>query len=148
MYIECNVGYISKTAQNDLLGCIRQYIQVAIIKEIKSQNAGPYFEIMADEVRDVSNWEQLGIALQYIRDGKPVEKLFTYAQCETITGDAIAEQIIHEISQAGLDPQMCRSQTYDGAGNMAGAQKGAAQKFKEKKLIILKLSIITVHHMT
>ena len=86
---------------------------------------------MADEVRDVSNWEQLGIVLRYTREGKPVEKRFTYAQCEAITGDAVAEKIIHEISKAGLDPQKCRSQAYDEADNMTGAQKGTAQKFKE-----------------
>ena len=126
-----NATYISKNAQNDLLDCMRQYIQDEIVKQVKSQNSGEYFGIMADEVRDVSNWEQLGIALRYVKDGKPVEKLFSYVQCESITGEAIAEQIVHELNQVGLDPQWCRSQTYDGAGNMAGAQRGAAQKFIE-----------------
>ena len=31
----------------------------------------------------------------------------------------------------GLDPTMCRAQTYDGAGNMAGCQNGCAKRFQE-----------------
>ena len=131
---ECtlNASCLSKTAENDLLECVNKYIQAEIVKNIKNQVAGPYYGIMADEVRDISNWEQLGIALRFIKDGKPVEKLFTYVQCDSTTGESIADEIISEISKAELDPLMCRSQTYDGTGNMAGCQKGAAEKFKEK----------------
>ena len=123
-----NATYISKTA----LDCIRICIQTDIIQEIKSQDAGSYFGIMADEVKDVSNWEQLGIAIRYLKDGKPTEKLITYVECEKTTGEAIADKIIDALTKLGLDPLLCRSQTYDGAGAMAGINIGAAEMFKEK----------------
>ena len=48
-------------------------------------------------------------------------------------GDAsIAEFIINALNNAGLYLQMCRTQTYDGAGNMAGKDKGTTAKFCSK----------------
>ena len=100
--------------------------------EIKEQAAGPFYDLVADEVTDVANWEQLGIMLQYTKDGKALEQLLEYKQCEPITGMAIAENILESVQSANLDPKFCRSQTYDGAANMAGKVKGAAKLFAEK----------------
>ena len=61
-------------SQNDLLACIKEYIQQEIVKEIKRQNEGPYFGLSADEVTDVPNWEQLGVIVRYIKNSRPVEK--------------------------------------------------------------------------
>ena len=51
-----NATYVSKNAQNDLLDCIKEYIQDVIVQEISNQEIGPKFAIMADEVTDVSDW--------------------------------------------------------------------------------------------
>ena len=83
----------------------------------------------ADEVTDVSNWEQLGIVVRYVRNCQAIEKLLEFVQCDDVKGASIAEFIINALNNAGLYPQMCRAQTYDGAGNMAGKEKGAAAKF-------------------
>ena len=53
-------------------------------------------------------------------------------QCDDIIGASIAEFIINALNNAGLNPLMYRAQTYDGAGNMAGKEKGAAVKFCSK----------------
>ena len=115
-----------------IIDCIRICIQTDFVKDIKSQDAGTYFGIIADEVKDVSNLEQLGIAVRYLENGKPTEKLLTYIECEKTTGEAIATNIIEGITKLGLDPLMCRSQTYDGAGAMAGINIGAAKMFRDK----------------
>lgn len=62
-----NASYISKTTQNDLLECIGSFIQSHIVSEIKNQEGHSYFAIEADEIRDISNLEQLGIAVRYIK---------------------------------------------------------------------------------
>ena len=36
---------------------MKQYIQNVIIGEVKSQQFGPYYGIVCDEVSDSSNWE-------------------------------------------------------------------------------------------
>ena len=61
-----NASYISNTCQNDLLICIKEYIQSAIISQIKQQDFGPLYGLQADEVTDTSNWEQLGIKISKI----------------------------------------------------------------------------------
>ena len=124
-----NATYLSKTTQNDLLLCIKEYIQQEIVKEIKNQSEGPFFGLSADEVTDVSNWEQLGVVVPYLKNSKPVEKLLEYVDCDDIKGRSIANFLINTIKNANLDPLMCRSQTYDGAGNMSGKVKGAAATF-------------------
>ena len=124
--------YISKTTQNDLLDCIKDFIQGEIVNEVKQQEIGPYYGLMADEVTDSANWEQLGIVVRYVKDNKPIERLLEYVKCDNIRGETIAELIITSIRKVGLDTDYCRAQTYDGAGNMAGKQKGAARNFQLK----------------
>lgn len=125
-------SYISKTTQNDLLQCIMDFIQERIAEEIKSQDSGPYYGLIADEVTDCSNWEQLGVVVRYLKNDEPIERLVEYIKCENIRGETIAQHIIDCVTKLGLDVNKCRSQTYDGAGNMAGKQKGAAQQFQDK----------------
>ena len=73
-----NASYISKTTQNELLECIKEYVQDVIVSEISSQEIGSKYSIQADEVTDISNSEQLGLVLCYIKNGKPVERLVEY----------------------------------------------------------------------
>ena len=68
-----NAQYTSKTCQNDLLKCMKDYIQETIISEVKAQPWGPLYTIEADEVTDISSWEQLAIVMRYLKEGKPIE---------------------------------------------------------------------------
>ena len=86
-------SYTSETTQNECLECIRQYIQDKIIVNIKTQSIGPKFSIQADEVTDMSNNEQMGLILRYVKDGKPNERLVECIMCESITGAALSEDI-------------------------------------------------------
>ena len=58
-----NATYTSKTTQNDLLLCVKQFIQTKLINEVKNQAIGAYYGFQCDEVTDSSNWEQLGLVL-------------------------------------------------------------------------------------
>lgn len=55
-----NATYLSPKIQNEILDCLRMEVEETIIREIKMQDIGPKYCVMADEVTDVSNWEQLG----------------------------------------------------------------------------------------
>ena len=74
--------YISKTAQNELLLCIGNLIRNEIVADIKKSK---FFSVIADEVTDVSNWEQLGIVFRYVKDGEAVEKLVGFVACKSVT---------------------------------------------------------------
>ena len=57
--------YTSKTTQNELLSCIGEIIQKAIVANVHlyCDTTKGFFGIQA-EVTDISNWEQLGIILR------------------------------------------------------------------------------------
>lgn len=124
-----NASYVSKSSQNELLLCIKQFIQGKIVDEVKSQSFGPFYGFQCDEVTDASNWEQLGIVLRYTTNGKPIERLLEFVECEEISGEALCKLIIKSLTDVGLDTQLCRSQTMDGAGNMSGKYSGCAARF-------------------
>ena len=122
-----NASYISKTTQNQLLECIKEYVQDVIVTEICSQEIGAKFSIQADEVTDISNSEQLGLVLQYVKDGKPIERLIEYIKCSSITGAALCEDIKETLLKLNLQIEDTVSQTYDGAANFSGHIKGCAK---------------------
>ena len=71
-----NAQYFSKTAQNGLLVCIKENAQEEIIKEVQSEvsdNGVAFYGMQVDEFRNVSNVEQLGVVIRYIKENGPVE---------------------------------------------------------------------------
>ena len=98
-----NANYLSKATQNDLLLCIKEYIQHEIAKEIKNHPERPFYGLSADAVIDVLNWEQLGVIVRYTKDCCPVEKLLEHLRCEDINGTSIANYLITTSKDAGLD---------------------------------------------
>ena len=98
-----------------------KFICDCIIAEVKESH---YFSISADEVTDVSSWEQLGIVLRYVKDGQATEELVGFVACNEVCGSDIFKAIKKFIRDCGLDINMCRGQGYDGAGAMAGALNG------------------------
>ena len=121
-----NASYISKTTQNQLLDCVKEYVEEVIISEIQAQKIGPKFAILADEVTDISNHEQLGLVLRYLKNGQPIERLIEYIECESITGQALCEDIKKTLLRLTLRLEDTVSQTYDGAANFSGHVKGCA----------------------
>ena len=64
-------GLLSKTTENDLLSHIKDFIQSEIVNDIQNQTEGPFFGISADEVTDVSNWEQQELLCVMLETVKP-----------------------------------------------------------------------------
>ena len=71
--------YISKTFQNALLECMGEYMCQQIVADVQSSK---FFAVIADEVADVSNWEQFGIVLHYNKNGQAVERLARFVALE------------------------------------------------------------------
>ena len=101
-----NASYISKTTQNELLYCIKIFIQNKIVDEIRRQPFGALFGYQYDEVTDSSNWEQLGLVIRYVKDKRPVERLLEFVQTEETTGQALCQHIITSLTDVGpVDPK-------------------------------------------
>ena len=67
---------ISKTTQNELLLCIKDFTHSKIVNEVKNKSIGPLYGIMANEVNHTSNKEQLGLALHFTIGNNVVERLY------------------------------------------------------------------------
>lgn len=57
-----NALYTSSNVQNEVIDVIADYIRQKIFSQVKQS---PFFSIIADEVTDVSNKEQLAFVLRY-----------------------------------------------------------------------------------
>ena len=77
-------NYMSKTSQNELLMCIGEYLTDKIVKDVC---ASGLFGVQADEVTDVSNWEQLSIVIRYVKGTEIVQQLVSFIDCESTTGE-------------------------------------------------------------
>ena len=116
---------------NELLECIRQYVQDQIIDEIKAQSIGPKFSVQADEGTDKSSKEQMGLILRYVKDGMPIEKLVEYIIYESITTAALCEDMQQNLSNLQLNMHNTVSQTYNGAASLSVHIKGCAGLFQK-----------------
>lgn len=83
--------YMSKTAQNELLLCMGDFIRNAIVDDIHESK---FFSIIADEVSDVSNWEQLGIVIHCLKDGQPVENYWVTSLVKVFVGKTSSVRLL------------------------------------------------------
>ena len=121
-----NATYTSNTIQKQIISILADQVIQSIISRVK---AAKCFSVIADEVTDVSNKEQLSIALRYVDSATLLvrEDLVGFFECDTgISGRNLARKITSTLEELGLDLEHLRGQAYDGAGNMAGSVKGTA----------------------
>ena len=132
-----NATYTSSTIQNEIISIIGDHIRSSIIDNVKRAR---WFTVIADEVTDVSNKEQLSLVLRYVNpdDDQLREDLTDFIECRTgITGKELSDTIMGKLTSYGLDLELMRGQCYDGAGNMAGKNVGAATLItKQHKLAL------------
>ena len=100
-----------------------------ILEEVKEAK---YFSVIADEVCDVSNKEQLSILLRCALDGCVKEVFMDFVFVDRITGSVIAEAILQCLSQWNLSLANLRGQYYDGSSNMTGARSGCKAKILQE----------------
>ncbi|XP_025200421.1 zinc finger MYM-type protein 1-like [Melanaphis sacchari] len=91
---------------------------------------------MFDYTPDVSRTEQMSQVIRYVRvTGSKViveESFLGFIESHEKTGSGLTTEILHQISQDGLDINNCRGQAYDNGSNMAGKYNGVQAKILEK----------------
>ena len=121
-----NVTYTSGDIQNQIISILVEYIRDQILKNVKKV---PWFTVIADEVTDMANKQQLSLLVRYVHPDNGIirEDLLTFLECDTgVTGSRLAEKILDFIRDCKLDLTKLRGQSYDGVGNMSVKTKGAA----------------------
>ena len=127
-----NAMYTSKTIQNELVSICGNFIQERILESILFRNAR-FYSVIADEATDAANQEQLSITIRYVSNDHPCERFLGFLRCETgLSGEAIAENILSQLSKWQLPTRLLRGQSYDGAGSMSGSTRGATARIRAK----------------
>jgi len=129
-----NAKYTSKTIQNDMIQVIGKHIRKSILNEVQKAK---YYSVIADEVADIGNKEQLSISIRYNLDNCVKEVFLDYVQLDRITGREIADAILSKLESWELNVDDLRGQCYDGGSNMSGAKSGCRALVQERAPLAL-----------
>ena len=96
-----NARYTSKTIQNEMISVLGTSIQDDIIQEIKAANI---YSILADEVTDCANLEQLSTVIRFVDSDKHIREEFVeFIKVKHITGEALATALLSWLEAYNLD---------------------------------------------
>ena len=123
-----NALYTSKTIQNEMIDAIGSAIEDQIIHKIQTAK---FFTILADEVTDCSNLEQVSIVIRFVDSDKNIREDFLgFVTVERITGEALATALLSWLESRNIDVSFCRGQGYDGASNMSSSIAGVQARIR------------------
>ena len=101
------------------MSVIGDSIRNDIIDEV---NRARLSSIIADEVTDTANREELSIIVRYVLGSQIKEVLVDFVEVAKITGEVLAQSILQWLRVHRLSVKGMRGQCYDGASNMSGAR--------------------------
>ena len=138
-----NAKCMCKTIQNELICLCGEEMVTGIISEVKESRV---FSILADEVRDCSNTEQMSFVIRFVDKSCEIrEESIQFLECESGTsGQELYLKIVNVIGDLGLEIGNLREQGYDGADNMAGKKSGVSSKML--KLNVKALYVHCLNH--
>ena len=117
--------------QNEML----EAMALGLLREISANiQSATFYTIMADEIADISNKEQLVICIRWVDENFVVHEDFLGIHpLERTTADDTVFIIKDVLLRMNLKIQNARGQCYDGAATMAGKRKGVATQIKGNK---------------
>ena len=123
--------YTSPTVVNEIIAMMA----LRILRQIADciQN-GVWYSIMADEVTDSSNKEQLIICLRWVDNHlNPHEEFIGLYSVDRINAATLVHVIKDTLIRLNLKLEDCRGQCYDGAANMCGIRSGVATQISSEE---------------
>ncbi|CAG9814661.1 unnamed protein product [Phaedon cochleariae] len=122
---------MSPQIQNEIIELSGAVIRDYIIAQVKKAYA---YSVLADESSDISGKEQLSIGVRFVDEEQMIvrEELLGFVELVAMDAKTIATAIDNFIENAGLDPEKCVGQGYDGCSTMAGNDGGVQKIMREK----------------
>lgn len=126
-----SIRYSSPDIQNELISVLGNALRQHLTQEIR---AAPFFSVMGDSTKDVSKVEQFSYCYRYVvldneANTATVRETFLGFIPERVqSAEAVAEMIMSQINESGLDISRCRGQGYDGAAVMSGIYSGVQKR--------------------
>ena len=121
--------YTSPDYQNDLIEVFGKKICKNVSTQVKKAN---YFSILVDETKDQSRKEQLSLIIRFF-DGEVIQERCcgTY-HMKKLDAESLANFILKQLDELGLERSDCIAQCYDGASVMSGWASGVQARVAEK----------------
>ena len=122
---------------HDIENEILDIMAFTVAKELCSViRRASYYTIMADEITDASNREQVAVCFCWVRDDdfECHEDFVGIYMVDSIEVNALVAVLKDVILRMNLELNKCRGQCYDGASNMAGIRNGTAALLKYLKM--------------
>ena len=122
-----NALYTIWQVQNEIINICQEEIQNKIVENVSKAK---YFTLIADETTDVSKEEQLSICLRYVHEDSSHtcevrEEFFCICWDEKYDRiAALAQTLLKNLRENGLDVKYMVGQGYDSAANMSGQFNG------------------------
>lgn len=127
-----NVNYRSPQIQNEVIELWSTALTERIADEV---NQAPFSTLMLDGTKDKNGCEIMSIAMRYVLNGVPKEKLVGLEKCVDLSAKAITKVVLDALRSYGIDESKIISQCYDGASVMKGDGKiGGVQKHIQHEL--------------
>ncbi|XP_065318894.1 uncharacterized protein LOC135926889 [Gordionus sp. m RMFG-2023] len=123
-----NAHYCSPPLQNQMLSAAGNIILKYIASEIRE--AG-YFDVMADDTRDVSSYEQFCICVRYVdKTNTPKEFFISFEKVVDLNAESLTKTLISTLNNNSINA-ICVAQAYDGASVMKGHLSGVQEKYRK-----------------
>ena len=116
-----NARYTSHGVQNTIIECCNNIITRQLVDDI---NRSKGFSILADESDDNGKIEQMVLCMRYFKQGVLQEAFVTFVAVTSMTGEALANDIIKALQELGIDTTYIFGQGYDGAAAMSSRFQG------------------------
>ena len=134
--------YISPQIQSELLTVMASTVLHDISDAIRKDQ---FYCIMADEVTDAANKEQVFVCFRRIDSKFEVHEEFVgLHQVDSIKSSTVVAVLKDTILRLNLMMSNCRGQCYDGAADMAGVRNGVAAQMcvEEPRAIVMAMHSI------
>ncbi len=122
-----NSKLMSPDIQNDLIESSKRVFLDIVKSEI---HTAKIYAILADEVKDASKKELLGVSLRYLHDGLIKERVIGFIELESLSAASITHQLLLILEPFNLPKNDCVGQSYDGASVMSGDHGGVQALMK------------------
>ena len=135
--------YCLQSYQKGLLTFTKKYDNAFIhhgFQNWKKVRAVRWFAIMADEMRDISNDEQLAIVIRWVDMNYEIhEDLIGMVHVPATNSATLTAAIKDVLIRCILPLELCRGQAYDGAANMMGHLSGVAKQLQDEQPAAIKV---------
>lgn len=119
--------YTCHQVQNEII----RIMALTVLRKLATDfHTSVHFFLMANEVTDSSNREQVVVCLHRVdKDFEAHEEFIGLYKVEETSVDIITSALSDVLCRMDLQISSCRGQCYDGASNMSGIRRGVATQY-------------------